>query len=78
MGTHRAQPDKTDIPHKVVKTIKPRTHQLFVFCKHTLMELPAGLIAILIFEGNRGGWLHLIGTDSEGTTHAISTFVTFL
>lgn len=78
MGAHSAQPDKTDIPHKVIKTIKPRTHVFLVFCKHTLMELPAGMAAILLFESNRSGWLHLIGTDTEGTVHAISAFVTFM
>jgi len=78
MGKHNAPPPKTDIVHNAPKVIKTRTHTFLVFCKHTILELPAGLIAILIFEGNRGGWLHLIGTDSNGTVHAMSTFVTFL
>jgi hypothetical protein len=78
MGKHTAEPPKTDIVHQVPKVLKTRTHTFLVFCKHTMLELPAGFIAILIFEGNRGGWLHLIGTDSEGATHAISAFVMFL
>lgn len=78
MGRHNAAPDKQDIVHKTVKVARVRSHVFMTFCKHTILELPAGLIAILIFESNRGGWLHLLGTDESGTIHAISTFVTFM
>jgi hypothetical protein len=78
MGKHTAPPPvHTDIPHKVAPVIKTKTHTFLVFCKHTLLELPAGLIAILIFEGNRGGWLHLIGSDHETTENALRVITVF-
>ena len=78
MGKHSAAPIKTDIVHKAPRIIKTRTHMFLVFCKHTIMELPAGLIAILIFESNRGGWLHMIGTEHEVKESAIRTFQHFM
>lgn len=78
MGKHTAPPAKTDIVHKAVPIVRTRTHVLLVFCKHTLMELPAGLIAILIFEANRSGWLELVGAHTETTNQAIRTIAIFL
>lgn len=78
MGKHSVQPTKTDIVHKSGRVMRTRTHVFLVFCKHTIMELPAGLIAILLFESNRGGWLHMIGNDKEATEHAIRAFQHFM
>jgi hypothetical protein len=78
MGKHNAQPDKTDIVHKAVPIVRTRTHVLLVFCKHTLMEIPAGMLAILIFESNRHGWLNLIGIHVPATETAIRTFQSYL
>lgn len=76
MGKHNAEPPKTDIVHKVAPIVRNRTHPFFVFVKHTILELPAGLIAILIFESNRQGWLNLVGTQHDSTEHAIRTIST--
>lgn len=76
MGQHNAKQAKTDIVHKVAPIVAKRTHPFFVFVKHTILELPAGLIAILIFESNRQGWLNLVGTQHESTEHAIRTIST--
>ncbi len=76
MGQHSAKLDKTDIVHKTAPIVRKRTFAFFVFVKHTILELPAGLIAILLFESNRNGWLNLLGTQHESTEHAIRTITT--
>jgi hypothetical protein len=78
MGKHTAQPPNSDILHKSIPIVRTRTHVFLVFCKHTILELPAGMLAILIFESNRQGWLHLVGSDPEVTDHAIRTIQFFL
>jgi hypothetical protein len=76
MGQHSAKQAKTDIVHKAAPIVRSRTHVFFTFCKHTILELPAGLIAILIFESHREGWLNLVGTQHNSTEHAIRTITT--
>lgn len=69
MGRHSANPDKQHIPRKVTNT----THSFLIFCKHTILEIPAGVTAILIFESHREKWLEMVGTPE--TTHNVAMFL---
>lgn len=78
MGRHSAQPVKTDIPHKAARVVASRSHVWMIAVKHAIIETTCGFLAIIIFEANRAGWLHLVGTNTDVSEHAIRTVVTFV